>query len=187
MSPAELTVPEKIVRRQFPVPLAWAVTINKSQGQLLLRPCLSVLFPLVAFYFGFQAVAYICRYPSSRSTLQVSFALTTLSFAKSSRGTNCVEPKLHMQPRASKKARTLQTLTLTLGSTSRFCSLGPEARAAGRRFHVLEQHELCPALLARLGGFSYRGNLGWMHGPWPQFIISSCAKHSGSSQKTLRA
>ena len=42
MSPAELTVPVKIVRRQFPVRLAWAVTINKSQGQSLRRPRLSL-------------------------------------------------------------------------------------------------------------------------------------------------
>ena len=43
MSPAELTLPVKIVRRQFPVRLAWATTINKAQGQSLSRPNLGWL------------------------------------------------------------------------------------------------------------------------------------------------
>lgn len=37
MTPTEWTLPVKLVRQQFPIRLAWAMTINKSQGQTLER------------------------------------------------------------------------------------------------------------------------------------------------------
>ena len=41
LSPSEQTLPVKLIRRQFPVRLAWAMTINKAQGQTLASflPC----------------------------------------------------------------------------------------------------------------------------------------------------
>ena len=49
MSPAELTLPVKIVRYQFPVRLAWTTTINKAQGQSLL--CWDLAFFLYFVFF----------------------------------------------------------------------------------------------------------------------------------------
>ena len=70
MSPAELTLPVKIVRRQFPVRLAWAATINKAQGQSLLRPLLSCrrgrhAHSLVFLSSGAQDADFTCHYRSS--------------------------------------------------------------------------------------------------------------------------
>ena len=37
MTPSEYSLPVRVTRRQFPVRLAWAITINKAQGQTLQR------------------------------------------------------------------------------------------------------------------------------------------------------
>lgn len=37
LSPSESSLPVKLVRRQFPVKRAWAMSINKAQGQTFVR------------------------------------------------------------------------------------------------------------------------------------------------------
>ena len=56
MSPAESDLPFKLIRRQFPVQLAFAMTINKSQGQTFER--VGILLSDPVFSHGQLYVAF---------------------------------------------------------------------------------------------------------------------------------
>lgn len=53
LSPSEAMLPAKLIRRQFPVRLAWALTINKAQWQTLRRalPCHLATFCSLVFRY----------------------------------------------------------------------------------------------------------------------------------------
>lgn len=54
LSPSEFSLPVKLVRRQFPVRLAWALTINKAQGQTLQRG-----FSVISLFFVLDIVFFL--------------------------------------------------------------------------------------------------------------------------------
>lgn len=64
LSPSEAMLPVKLIRRQFPVRLAWALTINKAQGQTL-RRC-GLVLPNPVFAHG-QLYVALSRVSSATS------------------------------------------------------------------------------------------------------------------------
>ena len=64
LSPSEMSLPVKLIRRQFPVRLAWALTINKAQGQTLKRSSalisVEILRPLLTVCIPGSELAIMC-------------------------------------------------------------------------------------------------------------------------------
>ena len=72
LSPTETVLPVRIVRRQFPVRLAWAMTINKAQGQSLLRH-LAFPWDMLLLSRKCWSFAFNINIPSFVETFRIAF------------------------------------------------------------------------------------------------------------------
>lgn len=76
LSPSQDTYPFKMIRRQFPIRLAYAMTINKSQGQSFDR--VGIFLPISAFSHGQIYVS--CSRVKSKEHLKIHALIKNSQF-----------------------------------------------------------------------------------------------------------